>query len=312
MSKSKLDVGCVAAGATTERGLTRAVSVAHRILHNASHLRSEFQSTDFSSLLLNLALEASLFQSCELVINVLVDGGGVDSTVVVYAVNPALGSAAALRQLGSERRGVIAGLQLQVSLTERNLFAQRSNVALHIVAKATNTVADVSQTVIDLTKVLTEQNVLLGSRSCVLAEFAVVVTATPAAAHEAKEQQNQHQPRNAIATETSVTTGKSGNIGRGHHARIFHCHEKVPPFIKLYILEKQYCALLLNCELKEILYLRVNLFSHLFGLVYLLLAESACLYKFINHSTRIPRANHLLYLAKHLNHLHRVTLRIWC
>jgi hypothetical protein len=175
---------------------------------------------------LNLAFQTGFFQSSELVINVLIDGSGVDSTVVVYAVNAALGSAAALCQLGSESCGVIAGLQLQVSLPERNLFAQTCDVALHIVAKATNAVANVGKTVIDLTKVLTEQNVLLGSSSSILAEFAVAITTTPAAAHEAKEQQNQHQPRNAIATETSVATGQSGNIGRGHHARIFHCHEK--------------------------------------------------------------------------------------
>ena len=139
------DVCAAAAIAAAEGGITGIVGVAVGIADYAIHPVIHLKAGNAGRLLRNALLKLGLLQSRKLRVD-----------VGVYAVNGSLGVAASLRHLALD---AVAGLHdghVGAILRQSHLLAQLTDVALHLVTKIADAVADVGQTVVDLAELLAE------------------------------------------------------------------------------------------------------------------------------------------------------------
>lgn len=188
------DVVAAAAG-ITETSAGHSVGGSSRIAHNAAKRLLQLK-------LLNTRLHSRLLVSAQLIQNLLRVGGDrrigsrrIIRHVELYAVNAALGSAAALGQLGRNGVGVLQ--VLVTNLTNRIVSLARDSGL--IVVKAANAV-------LQLVKAVGITQVSLGHR---VAIATVTVAKSEATAAEQSKKQDPGEPRPASKAHSVIVSNRS-------------------------------------------------------------------------------------------------------
>lgn len=102
-------------------------------------------------------------------------------------------------------------------LSQSNLFAQLTDIALHLITEITDTVADVGQAVVQLAKLLAIEDFLLACRGGILAVLAGAVAPETIAAHKDEQKEDDDPPRAALAPAVViVATGHGSDIAQRH------------------------------------------------------------------------------------------------
>lgn len=207
--------------AAAEGARTRIVGVAVGVLHNAVHLGGQLQLADPLILGRDGLLILLLLHLGKLRVDV-----GVDRAGLLVHLSGQIGRcqtvvAAALCELALD---AVSGLEdggVGTSLCQSNFLAELADVALHLIAEITDTVADVCQAVVDLAELLAIEDLLLACSSGVLAELALTVAPQATAAHKDEQEEDDDPPRAALSPAVViVATGHGGDVAKTHIVHI--------------------------------------------------------------------------------------------
>ena len=181
-----------AAVAAAEGGATGVVRVAARIADDAAHTVVHLKTGDFVAQRLNLVGLHQRASGFALGVDSRGDIAGLTIHLCGQVGRRKALLAAARRDLALD---AVAGLHdggVGACLRKRNLLAELTDVALHLVAEIADAVADVSQAVVDLPELLAKLDFLLARSGGVLAKFALTVPAVSA------ETKHEHSMRKWI------------------------------------------------------------------------------------------------------------------
>lgn len=197
-----------------------------RIADNATESRLKLQLVHLTLESLNLVLLDGVEHLLNSSSRVRIDGCGVLSRIVVHAINGTLSLAAARSKLLRDGCGIVRCLHLEVRLSERDLLAELTDVALQLIAEIADAVAElhsllgvlVRQTTNSILKVVKVHGI---AQTCLSDRLAIRTTTSIPASTEHEQEQNDNLPGTVAAPAIAVivATSDSGDVRQAH---VFH------------------------------------------------------------------------------------------
>lgn len=197
-----------------------------RITDNATESRLKLQLVHLTLESFNLVLLDSIEHLLDSSSRVRIDGCSVLSRIVVHAINGSLSLTAARSKLLRDGCGIVRCLHLEVRLSERDLLAELTDVALQLIAEVADAVAElhglldvlVRQTSNGILKVVKVHGI---AQTCLSDRLAIRTTTSIPASTE-HEQEQHDNPLGTVATKAIaviVATSDSGDVRQAH---VFH------------------------------------------------------------------------------------------